>query len=817
MQYKTKKKPKGIESDINNMITTVNLKIKDINILLDDISTKNKDNIKCKSHKSIKIYNKNKAKLSSFSTINKNKTFFHKRNINTLKNSHKSMRTIPLNLKGSINSTNNTGSLPSFSNTIDIYKNLSNTNTDRIIYSKKRNNRKNCFYNNKNNSLGRNLNKEIYKIKNFHSETTKSLNRKIYIKKTNNKRILYRNIRSSNIKPFVLNSSSPKNFINNNLVLDNNNFSKNNFLNPELDGICSNMNKNNIKTKKIIFNFNISDKKYKNKKQKNINNDKNNNLLHLKSCLIIQNWWKNIKRISILKYYVIILQKVVRGYLLRKRIGSIIINSENFKDNNNIIQKISKNNNICKYYYISKCYYRNILPNITLLQREIKKFLIKLNIHNYYNNLRKEDNYILSFLIQKPKINICYITKFINKSNTKRISFINKKIKDILNSQNCKKIQIDKDDNKIILINKSLNDSSNSFISNITRNYNFHNNMITIQTIDSKESQDIFRFDIFNKNVINKNNKTIYFLRNLFKNNIIHKLYLIFLKMKYNYINFGNFINAICKCYIKYKKRIFIEYLNIYNNKNNNNYKKRKNFMNIILRHINIFKKNNNIKNEVIELIEKNLPENININQISSNNQYMLLNISLKQEENLLNSQIFQNNDNNLINYICLFFKYEKNKNNINYNFVYNRLIKEPLKFRNIFTVVRYIDSLDDKINNNKICMKCFCKRNEKKCKLNCNCHYIQNIVNENYFNNLIPKMKSRKGSLKKYNINRNEYNEHIFKFEKINKKILFDKNSEENNSDEFQDNENMNTSNFSRDKNINEIRINKAFTYFAK
>ena len=51
MQYKTKKKPKGIESDINNMITTVNLKIKDINILLDDISTKNKDNIKCKSHK----------------------------------------------------------------------------------------------------------------------------------------------------------------------------------------------------------------------------------------------------------------------------------------------------------------------------------------------------------------------------------------------------------------------------------------------------------------------------------------------------------------------------------------------------------------------------------------------------------------------------------------------------------------------------------------------------------------------------------------------------------------------------------------------
>ena len=53
-------------------------------------------------------------------------------------------------------------------------------------------------------------------------------------------------------------------------------------------------------------------------------------------------------------------------------------------------------------------------------------------------------------------------------------------------------------------------------------------------------------------------------------------------------------------------------------------------------------------------------------------------------------------------------------------------------------------------------------------------------------------------------------------KFEKI-KTILFEKDSEENKSDEFQVNENMNTSNFSKDNQINEIHINKASTYFVK
>ena len=69
---------------------------------------------------------------------------------------------------------------------------------------------------------------------------------------------------------------------------------------------------------------------------------------------------------------------------------------------------------------------------------------------------------------------------------------------------------------------------------------------------------------------------------------------------------------------------------------------------------------------------------------------------------------------------------------------------------------------------------------------------------------------------IKKYNKIKNKYNNHMTKFEKI-KTILFEKDSEENKSDEFQVNENMNTSNFSKDNQINEIHINKASTYFVK
>ena len=828
MKYKSSdtNKPK-----LNNMITTVNLKIKDMNILLDDVNTGSKNNNSYENQKysTKKKYKKIPRELlpSPFTKNNSNKIYYHKRNLDSLKYMHKSMKTIPINIKRENFYINNMESPPSLSTTIDPYnnsnltsiiskKNLIHINTDRIIYSKKSSKRKNIMLNN-NSSL---CNNSINNYSQYYdSNDKKSTNMKIYIKKNNN-RTIHRNIYASEIiKPFLLTSGSPRNTRTN--IFEYNNDDKLNFENNKTlnYSILNNTNNRSITKKKIKFNFN--EKKLKNVNKVNFNK----NISFIKNCITIQKWWKKMKKISLLKHYVIIIQKVIRGYLFRKYINSGAINSNNY-NNNYLVHKIPKN----KVCYITINYYKSILPSIISLQREIRKFLIKKQLYHYYYIERKNSlDYSFSYLM-KPKINICYITKIISKdsiiNNNKSLSFVNKKIKLIAKNRHNKKMKIDKENNKIILINKSSNDSSNnSLICNISgKNFNIHHNMVTIQTIDSKESQDIYRFDIFNKSKFdtfstlngNLNRNSFYFLQNLFKNNIFHKFYLVLLKMKYKYINFFNLINCLLKLFIKNKKKIFFEYLCMQNiNGDNNNTKY--NFVNIIVRHINIYQKSNRIRNDVIELIQKNIPQHLKVEDINYLNKNILLNISSRQEDNLINTQLFKNNDYNLVNYIYLFFKYEKNKDYINCNFIQNRLLKEPLKFRNIFTITRYIDNLNDNINNNKICMKCFCKINEKKCKMICKCHIIQNIINIKSLNNFLPKYKSRKCSLKKNNNNNNNDKENNTLI--INKNIYFLKkgNEECNKSDEYRDSESMNVTNISGDYKVNKLHIKKAFTYFDK
>ena len=834
MKYnKPKTKSNLNNQNINNVITTFNLKIKDIHILLDDLDTKNKKNNLYESQKSL-LFKKNSIRnhsdFSPFSTISSNKIsnkiYYHKRSINSLKTYHNSMSVIPLNLKNSYFCiSKNLGTTPSLSTAIDRYdnsnlnsiisrkNNLSNLNTDRIIYSKKSYKEKNYIYNSKSiNSNGRNNNKTDSFIKYFNSDYQKFPKKNIYIKKRNNKKLSYKFNTSNNVKPFLLTCGSPKNFISK--ISDSKNFiDKNISISSEIDNKIDNINKKIIKKKKISFNS-YKENNIKNEK-KSFNNNKNYSL-YLKSSIIIQKWWKNIKSFKILKYFVILIQKFIRGYLLRKKFKSNLNNN-----NSNFIKKIIKLNNSSNLYYISKNYYKNNMPNLILIQREIKKFLFKLKIYKY-NIHSKNSNLEYSLVIRKPKINICFISKIINKTK-KKISFINKKIKFITENQNSKIIKKGKSYSKIILNTKSMNDLSNSFLSNISgKNCNLihNNNNITIQTIDSKESQDFFRCDNLKKNKINKNNIAFYYFQNLFTNNIFHKLYLILLKMKYNYINISNFLKAIFNSIMRYKKRIFFQNMTFYDIKYYNAYKRKENFFNVLIRHINVYKKNNNIKNEIIKFIENNLPEYLNI-KFNKENEAILQHLSNEQEYKLINTQLFKNDDNGLINYITLFFKFEKNKNYINSIFIQNRLIKEPLKYRNIFTITRYIDSLDNKINNKKICMKCFCKKNEKNCKLNCNCHYVQNIINGNCLNNFMPKSKIRKCSLKKYNLNINKENTYIFQNRKF-----FDKNidskekdntKEGNRSEEFHDSQSMNISEDSLDNKVNMLHIKKAYTYFGE
>ena len=842
MKYNSNNNSNLNHPKINNMITTVNLKIKDIHILLDDDNTKN-INFKSKKSNSLKKRKNQKIPdLSHFSTYNSHKIYYHKRNGNSLRSSNLTMRNIPLNLKtNNIFDLNNMISSPSLSTTIDGYgynnssasnyipkKNLARIYSESAVYYKKC---KNNFSNAKN-----------------------------FVKKCNIKKPEYRNIyTSSKTNPFLLASGSPKNYINtktfnrNDLINNDYNIYDNIYQNKTLRIRESKVNniKNyfyisrNNNNKKIKFSYTNNSENTNNENIDNIDNKYF--LLNVKRVIIIQKWWKNLKKKSILKSSAIKIQKVFRGYILRKHIKNFNANYTNYK-NKNFAIKIFKNNNIYKYYYITKSYYKNNLPNIILLQREIRKFLLKSKIYRYYyfersNILNFSFSNIINFLNQKQIIKNCYISKvrYKNKKNNtnnkidynnsnKNISFINKKLQFLSKNKINKKIILDKDNLKFLSGNKSF-DSPNSLHSFFNEKNLNYNNMITIQTIDSKESQDFCKYDLFNRNkfdTLNKNNNAHYFLQNFFKNNIIHKLYLILLKMKYNYINLSNFISSIFNSIIKYKKKIFLDNLSLYYNYNKNELKvkRKENLLNIIIRNILVYIKNNKIKNEVIELIQKNLPQNIDINNINLTDKNLLFNISSElKEENFINTQIFKTNDNNLINYIYLFFKFEKNKNFINYNFIQNRLMKEPLKYRNIFTIIRYIDNLDDIINNKKICMNCFCKKNEKKCMTNCNCHYVHNIINGKRFNNIIPRSKARKSSLKKYIlnniVNNNKENNDLNIGNIIINKNMYTlelKNDKLGESDECQETESLNKSNNISENNIvNEIHIKKAFNYFEK
>ena len=158
MKYKSSSYSHLNDPRINNMITTVNLKIKDIHILFDDVDTNNRHNknLNKKSYSMSKKY-QNNIESSPNSTLNSHKIYYHKKNVQSLRNSRKKMRTIPLNLKKNVYNLNNSTTSQSLSNTVDvnnynsynskdssfnsqknnILNGIPNINTDRILYNKK--------------------------------------------------------------------------------------------------------------------------------------------------------------------------------------------------------------------------------------------------------------------------------------------------------------------------------------------------------------------------------------------------------------------------------------------------------------------------------------------------------------------------------------------------------------------------------------------------------------------------------------------------------------------------------------------------------
>ena len=147
-------------------------------------------------------------------------------------------------------------------------------------------------------------------------------------------------------------------------------------------------------------------------------------------------------------------------------------------------------------------------------------------------------------------------------------------------------------------------------------------------------------------------------------------------------------------------------------------------FFKTIKRHLQINKKDNNWeeKNEINNLLKTNIPEYFGNNPKKNYIPY----INKGQEENLVNNQLYLFNDDKLSDYIYKCYIKEKSIYIIHSYIIKNRLIKEPLKNQNLFTITRYMDNLYNDIINGNICQNCCCKYDEL-CLSGCKCHN-QNI-----------------------------------------------------------------------------------------
>ena len=375
-----------------------------------------------------------------------------------------------------------------------------------------------------------------------------------------------------------------------------------------------------------------------------------------------------------------------------------------------IICKISKiyciknrNRLLYKYPLIEKNEYitkitkdKNNLNSIIFLQKYI---------FNYLNNKNTNKNF--SYYLNKPIILNNYLSK-INKSNIlkdiQKIEIIQKKFREM----NRKK-SIDNDNDTII---KNSISSSNDNNSQKSKFYSEQKNTTTDEQSSTRSA--------LKKNNIIKYNDLCELIQMIIQKITKNINQYIFYKIKNN----GNDAKNI-NIFFSIIKRLIYIYNNLSNNKKNNN------------------------NNEIIKFINDNLSKNIyNLNKYN----YLSF-IPKKEENNLIITQLFLYKDKDLVNYICTCMKIEYGliiNNNIN-NLVQYRLIKEPLNDHNIFTIMRYMDMLYDKINTKKICLNCFCVRREK-CGINCRCHQSSNLKNSREYKKMKltsqPKIKTHSSSL---------------------------------------------------------------------
>ena len=576
-----------------------------------------------------------------------------------------------------------------------------------------------------------------------------------------------------------------------------------NAINKYVQNIYQKKNLNNIKLKS------------RNKKIKTNSNIKQNNNYNFKSLIIVspEKEFKEFvfhtpKKESTNKFkfeYNVIRDKEIKN-IYNKQINDLCFISKKRKNKNLVkiikfLQKYIRTkrrrkffcfcllkdiNNIC---FIDKVYGNNIISNnlkckIILLQINIRRFLKKNN--------NKQNSNLLNTKAVKNNKDILSLEKFHSTNEiTGKKHEENSRNKNINLSEFSLKDKSNKDD-----------ENENFIISNNLNIFSFDLYNTKSENIDDDDyPTNIVEQDINNINKkINLSSKNM--LINSEKNNSFRKLKLLFVSYITN--KFAYFLtNIIKKLFLYNFIKLFMQKLN----KNINQIvyyyickkQEKKNeiiFFNTLKRHVKFnikYDGNNEVKNLLIENIPKCFQ--ISDDNITSLNIPFINSI---QENKLINTQLFINNDEEMINYFNNFYIKEKGSfllNNYNLKDILNKL---NLKNRNIFTLTNYFDEIDELILNNKLCKnclyfneKCICNNNKNKSKLN----YIKKKCN--YIRMITKKMKENKE-----NINDQFFN-------------MFDE--EDINLDEFND---ENDFNFNRSfKNTHPIKIrsqrfNHLFTY---
>jgi len=416
------------------------------------------------------------------------------------------------------------------------------------------------------------------------------------------------------------------------------------------------------------------------KKKEFKNNDKSN------ICYISK------KHISNVSNKLVLIQNKISSYILIKKLKKDLNNSSK----NKIINKIYLNQN----QFITKkiINFQNEIKKIKLIQNfYIKRFnYLKENIpfssNIFYSNSIKNYNFISSE---------CYISKIIKIKNEKQIIFIQNKIRDYLNKQKIKLYNIIKLP-KIQILNLN--------------NINLTN-----------ENELILDKKLMSKNNINQNS----LLNTSFKiilpeSNYISKIYKKKITIIQKQINFYSyFTKNIYRVIPSIPNLGFINLLNLYITKKTQEsifYRLKYNifipvhssfYVQTLQRNLKFYLSNPKKGKKIINLLEKVFPDlqnnqkNITINKILSN-------LNPSQQKILQNSNIYSSIEQDFIDYLCLFSKYDKKLSNE--HFIRERLKHSNLINTNIFSLTKFIDDEYDNLVNGKYCLKCYQK------KENCHC-----------------------------------------------------------------------------------------------